>query len=134
MPVGVPDSFEKDVSAAPELLLHLVDQASYFGGRVAFGARRAGSDQGEAAARPTKGCVFMILGQATFAALEAPNSSDARERGTDSTKKHETNSWQIARSPSYAKLGVDLFARGACVWELDGESSGFRLAFLSPCA
>ena len=28
----------------------------------------------------------MILGQATFAALEAPDSSDARERGTDSTK------------------------------------------------
>ena len=33
----------------------------------------------------------MILGQATIAAIETPNLSDARERGTDSTKKHETH-------------------------------------------
>ena len=29
---------------------------------------------------------FIALGQATIAALETPNRSDARERGTDSTK------------------------------------------------
>ena len=31
----------------------------------------------------------MFLGQATIAALETANLSDARERGADSTKNHE---------------------------------------------
>lgn len=34
---------------------------------------------------------FIILDQATIAAHESPDPSDARERGTDSTKKHETH-------------------------------------------
>ena len=33
---------------------------------------------------------FMVLGQATIAALETANPSDARERGAESTKNHET--------------------------------------------
>ena len=32
----------------------------------------------------------MVLGQATIAALETANPSDARERGAESTKNHET--------------------------------------------